>query len=80
MCDKAGNPHPSIESEIHFLFDCNAYHDERIKWLEALSISSNLELLSVEEKLRLCLNECNNLKQTAIYINKALDKRNRLLQ
>ena len=80
VCDKAGNPHPSIESEIHFLFDCNAYHDERIKWLEALSISSNLELLSVEEKLRLCLNECNNLKQTAIYINKALDKRNRLLQ
>ena len=78
LCHKDGI-NSEVESENHFLFTCQAYEAERVKWLSAMNIPADFEDLTTPEKLNLVLNESANIKPTAIYIANSLSMRSRLL-
>ena len=64
-----------VESETHFLFDCNSYANEREKWLSAMTIPSDFTSLRIDQKLQIIFNESPNIKPTAIYISNAMGLR-----
>ena len=70
---------PEIESEIHFLFSCKAYKDERDRWMQAMTLPLNFESLANDEKLKIILNDSCNVKPTATFIDQSLSVRDRLL-
>ena len=67
---------PSIESEFHFLFECEAYAFERAKWYLSMSLPIDFTDFTVEEKLKVVLNKPENLKHTSQFIIRSLEKRN----
>ena len=76
LCAKDGVT--EVESECHFLFDCNTYSEERTKWYNIMNLPADFEVLPTPEKLKVILNEPSNIKPTAIYIANSLDMRSRL--
>ena len=63
-----------IESEFYVLFQCTMYHDLRQAWLGNLCIPENFNNLPKNEKLKLVLNEAQNVRLTAQYIVSVMDR------
>ena len=74
--EDSANP---IESEIHFLFHCNAYKEEREKLFKQMTVPEEFNALCDDEKLKLTLNEPSNVKPVAQFIIKALDFRSTIM-
>ena len=54
-----------VESEIHVLFSCCMYANLRQQWLNKLNIPLNFNDLPIDEKLKLTLNNAENVRPTA---------------
>ena len=70
---------PDIESEVQFLFKCQAYATERAKWLKNMQLPSEFDLSSCTGKLKVVLEKPKNIKPTAIFIANALSHRLNIL-
>ena len=68
-----------VESEFHFLLACPAYLDIRQAWLSKLDLPENFDQFTNDNKLRILINEINNVKPTAQFIVEAFNMRSRLL-
>ena len=68
-----------VESEVHFLFNCNRYKDLRKLWLERLTLTSDFCLLNVFQKLDIVLNHPENVKITAQFLINAYYLRSKTL-
>ena len=68
-----------VESEIHFIFNCNRYSDIRLIWLNRLSLPVDFNFLNVYQKLDLVLNHPENVKATAQFLLNAYDARSKIL-
>ena len=74
------NPHlDHIETEVHYLFSCSAYRNERDDWFRKLTLPPNFDQMTVGNKLKLVLNDPSNVKPTAQFIAKAYDIRSKIL-
>ena len=68
-----------IESEIHLLFNCNRYDYIRSKWFEKLTLPPDYNLLNKYERLKIVLNDANNVKFTAQFIIEAMNIRSKAI-
>ena len=68
-----------VENEKHYLFFCLGYCDLRFKWLNSLCQPDNFNFISTDEKLKIVLNQHENVKLTAQFILDAWDRRSKLL-
>ena len=68
-----------VESEIHYLFTCGAYKTERDIWYDKMTLPPDFNLLSVESKLKIVLNDPCNVKATSIFITNAYNTRSKIL-
>ena len=68
-----------VESEIHFIFNCNRYSDIRLIWLNRLSLPVDFNFLNVYQKLDLVLNHPENVKATAQFLLNAYDAISKIL-
>ena len=67
VCKNFNNPtnNPTlehIESEVHYLFHCSAYRNERDEWQQKLILPVNFDQLALEFKLKIVLNDTCNAK------------------
>ena len=69
----------SIESEIHYLFSCTAYSNERDDWFKKMTLPADFDLLTLDCKLKIVLNDPLNVKVTSQFITKAYDIRSKIL-
>jgi hypothetical protein len=84
VCKAFNNPSQNprldhIETEVHYLFSCSAYRNERDDWLRKMNLPPNFDQMTVEIKLRVVLNDPSNVKPTAQFIVKAYDIRSKIL-
>ena len=68
-----------IESEIHYLFICNAYNVDRNEWLRKMNLPPDFDSLTIECKLKIVLNDPNNVKLTSQFITTAYNIRSKIL-
>ena len=68
-----------VESEVHFLFFCGAYSNERKTWMEKMTIPENFQDLPVQNKLKIVLNASENVKATSQFIVTAIDARSKAI-
>ena len=68
-----------IESEVHFLFVCPAYSEERRAWMEKMTLPENFQSLAIQQKLRIVLNASENVKVTSQFILAAIDARSKAM-
>ena len=78
ICQICHNPGQSPETELHFLFQCETYAEERTAWLSSLTKPENFATLLPDEKLKIVLNADQNVKKTAQYIIDIYDKRSKV--
>ena len=78
MCDRYGDG-SFIESESHFLFVCKAYRGERDSWFNSMTLPQTFQSLPTTEKLKIALNDSNNIRPTAIFMSQALSLREKFL-
>ena len=64
-----------IESELHVIFSCDKYNRLRLKWSLLLSKPENFETLPNIEKLKIVLNDPENVRHTASFLIELLDLR-----
>ena len=64
-----------VESEYYVLFVCRMYDNLRQSWLNKLCIPENFNILEQSEKLKIVLNEANNVRHTAQYLVSVMDLR-----
>ena len=69
----------SIENEIHFTFHCIAYHELRQSWLSKIKIPLNFDNLEVSNKLKIVLNNSENVKFTGQFLIDAFNLRSKLV-
>ena len=69
-----------VESEIHFLFNCSGYRNERMIWFNQLELPEGFENFSDGEKLKTVLNKPSNIKATSQYIMNAFNLRAQLVK
>ena len=69
-----------VESEIHFLFNCTGYRNERMYWLNQLELPEGFEHFSDGEKLKIVLNKPSNIKATSQFIVNAFNLRVKLVK
>ena len=79
FCITCPNENQEVECETHYLFSCSAYDNLRHAWLNKLEKPENFEILSLEEKLKLALNNPANVKHTANFISDAFNARSKIL-
>ena len=79
LCQVCENLGAKIENENHFLFHCPKYQIEREKWLNKMVIPPNFTDLSEVEKLRLVLNNPENVKLTAQFVISSFDVRSKVV-
>ena len=70
----------SVENEIHYLFHCNAYNEERTIWYNKMTLPLNFCNLENAQKLKIVLNEPCNVKFTSQFIMNAYNTRSRILK
>ena len=68
-----------IESETHYLFTCGAYKIERDIWYNKMTLPPDFNLLPVEQKLKIVLNDPCNVKATSQFITNAYSIRSKIL-
>ena len=69
-----------LESEIHYLFICKAYNEDRNEWLRKMDLPPNFDSLTIEIKLKIVLNDYNNVKLTSQFITSAYNLRSKILK
>ena len=69
----------SIENEIHVIFQCVIYDNLRAIWMRRLKIPVNFATLDSAGKLKLVLNEPQNVKITAQFIIDAFNIRSKIV-
>ena len=69
-----------VESETHFLYQCEAYGAARNVWFGKMNLPDNFKNLPVEIKLKTVLNDQFNVKFTAQFIIEAFKIRSKLLK
>ena len=69
-----------VETETHFLYECEAYSAERGIWFGKMILPGDFETLPVEIKLKTVLNDQENIKFTAQFIVEALNIRSKLIK
>ena len=69
----------SVENEIHVLFFCRIYEELRQAWLQKLVKPENFMQLEACEKLKIVLNEANNVKATGQFIIDLYDVRSKIV-
>ena len=79
FCITCPNENQEVECETHYLFSCSAYGNLRHTWLNKLEKPENFESLSLEDKLKLVLNNPSNVKHTANFISDAFNARSKIL-
>ena len=70
---------PYVEDECHFLFVCSTYAIMRENWYSRLVKPYNFRALSGGEKLKIVLNEADNVKLTAQFITDAFTLRSKIV-
>ena len=68
-----------VESEVHFLFDCEPYRHERLTWMQKMTLPPNFLQLDLTAKLKLVLNDTSHVKPTAQFITNAFEIRRKIL-
>ena len=79
ICQICQNQGQAKEDEVHFLFKCETYENERSAWLSSLLKPENFSILPSNEKLKTVLNCDQNVKKTAQYIINIYDKRSKIV-
>ena len=79
ICLACPEPRNKIENEYHFIFECEAYQNERRSWLEKLTIPNNFSTLLQDQQLKLVLNDHNNVKLSAQFLINIYDVRSKLV-
>ena len=79
FCITCPNENQEVECETHYLFSCSAYGNLRHTWLNKLEKPENFERISLEDKLKLVLNNPANVKHTANFISDAFNARSKIL-
>ena len=79
ICQICQNQGQTKEDEVHFLFKCETYENERSAWLSSLLKPENFSILPSNEKLKTVLNCDQNVKKTAQYIINIYDKRSKIV-
>ena len=69
-----------VESENHYLFDCSAYKAERELWYSKMTLPPDFDVLPLESKLKVVLNEPYNVKLTSLFITNSFNIRSRILK
>ena len=64
-----------VESEFYALFECKMYNNLRENWLKKVSKPENFFDIPETEKLKIVLNDTNNVRPTAQYILALMDYR-----
>ena len=80
LVDVNGVEFGPVETETHFLYECEAYSAERGIWFGKMILPGNFETLPVEIKLKTVLNDQENIKFTAQFIVEALNIRSKLMK
>ena len=70
---------PEVETEFHFMFNCNRYVQLRNAWMAKLKLPDNFSDLPDKEKFDLVFNEPENVKPTAKFIIDAYSMRSKLV-
>ena len=70
---------PTVENEFHFLFICNLYDQLRNDWATKLQLPANFSNFDQSEKLKIVLNDHNNVKLTTQFIIDAYDLRSKTI-
>ena len=70
----------SVESESHLIFQCSAYHELRQKWIRKLKIPENFNELEISLKLKIVLNESENVKFTGQFLVDAFNSRSKIVK
>ena len=68
-----------MESEFHLIFQCSAYNELRQKWLQKINTPENFANLEICHKLKIVLNEAENVKFTAQFIIDAFNIRSKIV-
>ena len=63
------------ESEQHVLFHCGMYDNLRQTWFSKLNVPFNFNDMTMKEKLKLVLNDANNVRPTAQFVLSLMDLR-----
>ena len=79
VCQICNNENLRVENELHFVFECKKYENERHLWLSKLIIPTNFLTLQPGEKLDLVLNNHCNVKLTSQYIVNIFDIRSKII-
>ena len=79
ICLACPEPTNQIENEYHFIFECEAYRDESLIWMEKLSIPNNFSTLNDNQRMKIVLNDHNNVKLSAQYLINIYDKRSKIV-
>ena len=69
-----------VETEVHFLFSCEAYNDERALWLSKMTLPDDFHTLPANFKLQSVLNDPSNVKFTAHFITNSFNLRSKILK
>ena len=70
---------PEIETEIHFLFFCEHFENLRMCWMQKVTKPVNFTNLDEDTRLKIVLNDPNNVKTTAQFIVDAFNMRRKML-
>ena len=76
----ACNDNASVEDEFHYIFQCVSYNELRANWLSKLKLPENFAEMEAPEKLKLVLNEAENVKLTAQFILDAFNYRRKIVK
>ena len=79
ICQICENNDSRVENELHFMFECKKYENERHLWLSKLMIPSNFLTLPPGEKFDLVLNNHCNVKLTSQYIINIFDIQSKII-
>ena len=75
ICNICDNVEGNIEDIFHLLFVCDVYTNERNFWMQKLLLPDVFQLFVNEDKLITVLSGPYNVRSTARFIMKAMDKR-----
>ena len=70
---------PEIETEIHFLFFCEHFENLRMCWMQKVTKPENFTNLDEGTRLKIVLNDPNNVKTTAQFLVDAFNMRRKML-
>ena len=72
------NDRAKIEDEFHLIFQCVSYTEMRANWLSKLKLPENFLEIEASEKLKIVLNEVENVKLTGQFIIDAFNYRSKI--